>query len=261
MNIHKMSIKEIKDYLLSCEGISAELEKQIQADTRSGVEAAYKLWLRKKEKTEQLYTLWHEMSAYERGLWSRGHSYIAGVDEVGRGPLAGPVVTAAVILPETIYLPGLNDSKKVSPAKREELYKQIRENAIAVSVGISDHHLIDTINIYQATLRAMSSAVHNLPVAPTVLLNDAVTIPGVPMRQIPIIGGDAKSISIAAASIIAKVERDRMMAEYDQVYPGYGFSRNMGYGTAEHLDALKVLGPSPIHRRSFAGVLQPAGET
>jgi ribonuclease HII len=257
MKLAEMTIKEVKEFLLGCEGLTEEEEALFLADTRSGVQVAYKQWQRRLEKVRQLRQRWVEMSQYEQQLWNQGYKYIAGVDEVGRGPLAGPVVTAAVILPQDFYLPGLNDSKKVPPDKREEMYTQIMEQAVAVSVALSDAALIDEINIYQATLRAMRIAVQDLSVAPHITLNDAVTIPGLQIEQRPIIGGDGKSISIAAASIVAKVERDRMMKEYNAQYPGYGFASNMGYGTAEHLAALRAQGPCPIHRRSFGGVLNP----
>jgi ribonuclease HII len=257
LNPGEMTIKEVKEFLLTCENLSEEAQALFAADMRSGVQAAFKQWHRRMEKTQQLYQRWLDMSKHEQELWKKGYAYIAGVDEVGRGPLAGPVVTAAVILPQDFYLPGLNDSKKVPAARREEMYEQIMKQAVAVSVALSDAALIDEINIFQATLRAMQIAVQNLSVAPDITLNDAVTIPKVSVEQRPIIGGDGKSISIAAASIIAKVERDRMMKEYDVQYPGYGFASNMGYGTAEHLAALRALGPCQIHRRSFGGVLVP----
>ena len=176
---------------------------------------------------------------------------ICGIDEAGRGPLAGPVTAAAVILPDDFEVELLNDSKKLSEKKREELYDVIMEQAIAVGVGMATPQRIDEINILQATYEAMRQAISALSVKPAVLLNDAVTIPGVEIPQIPIIKGDAKSVSIAAASIIAKVTRDRMMVEYDRLYPGYDLASNKGYGTKVHMDALKTVGPCEIHRRSF----------
>ena len=178
-------------------------------------------------------------------------SWICGIDEAGRGPLAGPVVAGAVILPKDCEILFLNDSKKLSEKKREELFSEIQEKAIAWNVGIVGPDVIDEINILQATYEAMRQAVAGLSVQPELLLNDAVTIPGVNIRQVPIIKGDAKSVSIAAASIIAKVTRDRLMVQYDSVFPGYGFAANKGYGAAAHIEALKQLGPTPIHRRSF----------
>lgn len=177
--------------------------------------------------------------------------YICGIDEVGRGPLAGPVVAAAVILPENCQLLYLNDSKKVTEKRREVLYHQIYEQAIAVGIGMMDESVIDDINILQATYKAMQMAIGNLSVRPDILLNDAVTIPEVDIPQVPIIKGDAKSVSIAAASIIAKVTRDRMMEQYDELYPGYSFASNKGYGSAAHIAAIKEMGPCDIHRRTF----------
>ena len=191
------------------------------------------------------------MLEIENSLYEKGYEYIAGVDEAGRGPLAGPVCAAAVILPRGLVIEGINDSKKLSEKKREELYDVIMEQAIAVGVGMATPQRIDEINILQATYEAMRQAISNLNVKPAVLLNDAVTIPEVDIPQIPIIKGDAKSVSIAAASIIAKVTRDRMMVEYDRIYPGYDLASNKGYGTKVHMEALKTVGPCEIHRRTF----------
>lgn len=179
------------------------------------------------------------------------HEYICGIDEVGRGPFAGPVVAAAVILPKECEILYLNDSKKVPEKKREALYDEIMEKAIAVGIGVVSPQIIDEINILQATFVAMREAVSNLSTIPNILLNDAVIIPDIDIEQVPIIKGDAKSVSIAAASIIAKVTRDRMMIEYDKQYPEYGFASHKGYGTKQHIDALKTHGVLPIHRRSF----------
>ena len=176
---------------------------------------------------------------------------VCGIDEVGRGPLAGPVVAGAVILPADCRILYINDSKKLSEKKREALAEEIREKALAWAVGIVSREVIDEINILQATYEAMRQAIAQLSPAPDVLLNDAVTIPGIYIPQVPIIKGDAKSQSIAAASIIAKVTRDHMMVEYDELYPGYDFAANKGYGTAAHIAALKEKGPCPIHRRTF----------
>ena len=177
--------------------------------------------------------------------------YIAGIDEVGRGPLAGPVVTAAVILPEDFDVLGVDDSKKLSPKKREELYELIMEKAIAVSIGRREPEDIDRINILEATKEAMADAVMGLPVKPDHLLIDAVKLSGLKIPQTSIIKGDARSVSIAAASIIAKVTRDREMIEMDEKYPGYSFASNKGYGTKAHYDGLSKLGPCPIHRKTF----------
>ena len=179
------------------------------------------------------------------------YTYICGIDEVGRGPLAGPVVAAAVILPKDCDILYINDSKKLSAAKREELYDVIMEKAVSVGIGMVGPERIDEINILQATYEAMRQAIGQLDPQPDLLLNDAVTIPKVAIRQVPIIKGDAKSISIGAASIIAKVTRDRLMENYEDIYPGYGFAANKGYGSAEHIAALKKLGPTLIHRTTF----------
>ena len=189
------------------------------------------------------------MKQYERKY--SDFSYICGIDEVGRGPLAGPVVAAAVILPKDCDILYINDSKQLSEEKREALFDEIMQKAVAVGIGVVSHERIDEINILQATYEAMRQAVGKLSVAPDLLLNDAVTIPGLTMKQVPIIKGDAKSISIAAASIVAKVTRDRMMVELDRFYPEYGFAGNKGYGSAKHIEALKTIGPCSIHRRSF----------
>ena len=198
-----------------------------------------------KEEHERL----EAMRAYEREYGQYG--CIAGIDEAGRGPLAGPVVAAAVILPPDVDIFYLNDSKKVPEKRRELLYEEICEKAVAYGVGMVDPATIDEINILQATYEAMRQAIAQLNPQPGILLNDAVTIPGVTMAQVPIIKGDAKSVSIAAASILAKVTRDRYMREADSVFPGYGFAGHKGYGTAAHIAAIRKLGPCPIHRRTF----------
>lgn len=177
--------------------------------------------------------------------------YICGIDEVGRGPLAGPVVACAAILPKGSKILYINDSKKLSEKKRNELYDILQKEAVSIGIGVVSPQRIDEINILQATYEAMREAIQKLSIQPDILLNDAVTIPGVDIMQIPIIKGDAKSITIGAASIIAKVTRDRMMAEYAAIFPEYGFEKHKGYGTAEHTNALKEFGPCPIHRRSF----------
>ncbi|MBO4375137.1 MAG: ribonuclease HII [Lachnospiraceae bacterium] len=203
----------------------------------------------KEEKLEAEKQRIYEISAYEREYSSCG--LVCGIDEVGRGPFAGPVVAGAVILPKDCDILYINDSKKLSAKKREELCEIIKEKAVAWATARVENDRIDEINILQATFEAMREAIKKLEKRPDILLNDAVTIPGVDIRQVPIVKGDAKSISIGAASIIAKVERDGYMKEYDSIYPGYGFASNMGYGTAAHIKALKELGPTPIHRRTF----------
>ena len=201
------------------------------------------------EKLEKELARLEQMREYENTY--AACAYICGIDEAGRGPLAGPVAGGAVILPKDCRLLYLNDSKKLSEKRREELFVQIKEQAVAWSVGIVGPERIDEINILQATYEAMRQAIAGLGVKPDILLNDAVEIPGVDIMQVPIIKGDAKSVSIAAASIMAKVTRDHMMEEYDQLFPEYGFAKHKGYGTAAHIQAIAELGPCPIHRRSF----------
>lgn len=204
---------------------------------------------RKLEKLQKERERLEAMRSFEHQY--EGYGAVCGIDEVGRGPLAGPVVAGAVILPTDCEILYLNDSKKLSEKKRELLYDEIMEKALATGIGVISPARIDEINILQATYEAMRMAIGNLEIQPSVLLNDAVTIPLVELPQVPIIKGDAKSVSIAAASIIAKVTRDRMMAEYEEIYPGYSFASNKGYGSAQHIAALKELGPTPIHRRTF----------
>lgn len=205
--------------------------------------------LKRQAKLEKERARIEAMKVYEKE--NESHGWICGIDEVGRGPLCGPVVASAVILPKDCQILYLNDSKKLSEKKREELYDVIMAEAVAVGIGMASPERIDEINILQATYEAMRQAIGSLKVKPAVLLNDAVTIPEVEIPQIPIIKGDAKSVSIAAASIIAKVTRDRMMVEYDRIYPGYDLASNKGYGTKVHMEALKTIGPCEIHRRSF----------
>lgn len=204
---------------------------------------------KQQEKLEKELARIEAMSVYEKKY--SDFQAICGIDEAGRGPFAGPVVVGAVILPKDHTILYLNDSKKLSEKKREELYDVIMEQAVAVGTGMAGPARIDEINILQATYEAMRMAIEQLTVKPDILLNDAVTIPEVHIKQVPIVKGDAKSVSIAAASIIAKVTRDRLMREYDAVFPGYDFASNKGYGTKAHIEGLKKFGPTPIHRRSF----------
>lgn len=227
------------------------LLKKYREDTRSGVVNERKKAEKKLQALEKEIARTEEMKRFEKEYEAYG--YVCGIDEVGRGPLAGPVVAGAVILPRDCSILYLNDSKKLTAKKREELYDVIMEQAVAVGLGYSSPERIDEINILQATYEAMRGAIGELSVVPDVLLNDAVTIPEVAIRQVPLIKGDARSISIAAASIVAKVTRDRLMEQYEEVFPGYGFASNKGYGSAEHIAALKEKGPTPIHRRSFIG--------
>lgn len=259
-NKMKKSTDEIKKILqaASIEELP-EFINTYSKDERAGVRrlaeaAAKRLDALKKEKQRI-----EQLRVYEEKY--KNYAYICGIDEVGRGPLAGPVVAGAVILPKDCRILYINDSKQLSEKKREELYDIIMGQAVACAVGYASPERIDEINILQATYEAMREAIGKLTPQPDILLNDAVTIPQVTTRQIPIIKGDAKSISIGAASIIAKVTRDRLMVEYDKKYPGYGFAENKGYGSAGHIEALKKLGPSPIHRRSFIKNFIVAGES
>jgi len=220
-----------------------------RADRRGGVVALIAKYQKKLQALEEERARLFEMSSYERQY---AHlDYICGIDEAGRGPLAGPVVAGAVILPKDAEILYLNDSKKLTEKKREELFEEIKEKAIAWAVGYASPDRIDEINILQATYEAMREAVSALSVKPKVLLNDAVRIPNLDIMQVPIIKGDAKSVSIAAASILAKVTRDRLMKEYDKLMPEYGFAGHKGYGSGAHIEAIQKYGPSPIHRKSF----------
>ncbi|HIW21086.1 MAG TPA: ribonuclease HII [Candidatus Dorea intestinavium] len=205
--------------------------------------------LKQAQKLEKERARLYEMSSFERKY--RNFAYVCGIDEVGRGPLAGPVVAAAVILPKDVEILYLNDSKKLSEKKRELLFKEIEEKALAIGIGYRSPARIDEINILNATYEAMREAVSKLAISPDLLLNDAVIIPEIETKQVPIIKGDAKSVSIAAASIVAKVTRDHLMIQYDEVMPEYGFKNNKGYGTKAHIEALKTYGKTPIHRNSF----------
>lgn len=247
-----MSIQEIKNLLKDADiDELRELLPQFEQDERAGVVKLVDSAKKRIDAFEKEVLRTYGMKEYERKY--EKCRYICGIDEVGRGPLAGPVVAAAVILPKDEDIYYLNDSKQLSEKKREALYDEIMEKAIAVGVGFADEKLIDEINILQADYEAMRIALSKLSVTPDILLNDAVTIPGVDIAQESIIKGDVKSVSIAAASIVAKVTRDRYMVELDEKYPGYGFASNKGYGSAEHIAAIKRLGPCDIHRRSFIG--------
>ncbi len=243
-------IGEIRErFQAACEDELPELIEAYEGDPRTGVvkllESARRrlqALARERERIEKLRIYEEQYGECE---------YICGIDEAGRGPLAGPVVAGAVILPKGCRILYINDSKQLSEKKREELYGVIQEKALACGVGYATPERIDRINILQATYEAMRDAVAQLSPQPDILLNDAVTIPGISIRQVPIIKGDAKSLTIGAASIVAKVVRDRLMREYDRVFPEYGFAANKGYGSAAHIQALKKYGPTPIHRRSF----------
>jgi ribonuclease HII len=252
MNV-KLSIKEVEDLIQEVKDPNDLLILQCLSDNRKGVQNLAKRWQKTYEIEQSLKNKWLEMNEFEFKLRTEGFSYIAGIDEVGRGPLAGPVVAAAVILKDDCFLPGLNDSKKIPEKKREEYYEKILESCVSYGIGIVSSVEIDEINIYEATKKAMLSALQNLNKVPDYLLIDAMKLE-VPFPQESLIKGDARSVSISAASIIAKVTRDRIMADYAKQYPEYSFEKNMGYGTAEHLTALMKSGPTPIHRYSFAPV-------
>ena len=243
-------ISEIKEQLqaASVKELPAFIESY-QNDTRASVKALVIRAKKQIESYEGELLRTEKMKTYEKKY--SDYEFICGIDEVGRGPLAGPVVAGAVILPKDCDILYLNDSKQLSEKKREELYEVIMEKALATGLGFVSPERIDEINILQATYEAMRQAIQNLKIKPDLLLNDAVTIPKVDIRQVPIIKGDAKSISIAAASIIAKVTRDRLMVKYDEVFPGYGFAGNKGYGAKAHIEAIQKLGATPIHRKTF----------
>ena len=243
-------IDAIKEELTATptEALEAFVEKYA-SDSRTGVQKLVDTAKKRMDKLQKEMIRTENLKKYEKEYDT--YTYICGIDEVGRGPLAGPVVAGAVILPKDCDILYINDSKKLSAAKREELYDVIMREAVSVGIGMRSPERIDEINILQATYEAMREAVSKLEVVPQLLLNDAVTIPQITIPQVPIIKGDAKSVSIAAASIVAKVTRDRMMEEYDKVFPGYDFASNKGYGSKEHIEALHRLGPCPIHRCSF----------
>ena len=247
------TIKEIKEQLASIQRLDDPLLTELEQDSRSGVIQA--IAKRKKEIQKRLDEdeRLEGMLAYEKECYALGIELIAGVDEVGRGPLAGPVVAAAVILPKACKIPGLNDSKKIPKSKHKEIYEAVLQNAIAIGIGVKDNQVIDQVNIYEATKLAMMEAIGQLEPQPQHLLIDAMRL-DLPISQTSIIKGDANSLSIAAASIVAKVTRDQMMEEFDREYPGYDFAQNAGYGTANHLAGLHKLGVTPIHRRSFEPV-------
>lgn len=246
-----LSISDIEAKLTNLNQIPADVRAQLENDPRKGIHLLLRRWDRKREQRREMIAKYAEMSRYEQQLYQSGKKYIAGIDEAGRGPLAGPVVAACVILKQDAVLYGINDSKQLSRKKREAFFKDIYEQAFAVGVGIVSAKVIDEINIYQASKRAMVAAVRELRLRPDHLLIDAMTLP-VDISQTSLIKGDARSISIAAASIIAKVTRDKIMDGLDEQYPGYAFSSHMGYGTKVHLEAIEKLGPCPEHRLSFA---------
>ena len=244
------TIKEIKERLATIDDLDHPLFEELILDGRAGVQAAISKRKRELQKQVDEDLRLEKMLAYEKELYTQGIHLIAGVDEVGRGPLAGPVVAAAVILPENCKIPGLNDSKKIPKSKHHAIYQAVLDQALSVGIGIKDNQVIDQVNIYEATKLAMLEAIQELDPRPQHLLIDAMRL-DLPIPQTSIIKGDANSLSIAAASIVAKVTRDQMMEEFDCEYPGYDFTQNAGYGTANHLAGLHKLGVTPIHRRSF----------
>lgn len=245
-----VGIGEVKAQLqAACENELPAFVARYEGDLRSGVQKCVETARKRMEALTRERARTEKLWEYERRYG--GYSCICGIDEAGRGPLAGPVVAGAVILPADCDLLYINDSKQLSEKKREELYAEIMEKALCCGVGYASPQRIDEINILQATYEAMREAIGKLHPQPDLLLNDAVTIPEVSIRQVPIIKGDAKSISIGAASIVAKVTRDRLMREYDQLFPEYGFAGNKGYGSEAHIKALRKYGPTSIHRKSF----------
>lgn len=244
------TIKEVKERLAMIDELDHPLFEELILDGRAGVQEAISKRKRELQKQVDEDLRLEKMLAYEKELYAQGIHLIAGVDEVGRGPLAGPVVAAAVILPENCKIPGLNDSKKIPKSKHYAIYQAVLDQALSVGIGIKDNQVIDQVNIYEATKLAMLEAIQELDTRPQHLLIDAMKL-DLPISQTSIIKGDANSLSIAAASIVAKVTRDQMMVAYDQEYPGYDFSQNAGYGTSNHLEGLERHGVTPIHRRSF----------
>lgn len=250
-----LSITDIKAQLKNCktDELDAFINEHI-SDERKGVQALVNSAIRSKKAYEAEVERIRLISQYENNYRQKGYSFVAGIDEVGRGPLAGPVVAACVILPENVTITGINDSKKLSLKKREELYDIIYEKALSIGIGIADNNVIDSINILQATFLAMREAIEKSNIKPDFILADGnFQIPSINIPQEAIVKGDSKSISIGAASIIAKVTRDRMMVDYSKEYPQYGFESNVGYGSQKHIEAIKKYGLSPLHRRSFTG--------
>ncbi|HFI0218128.1 TPA: ribonuclease HII [Streptococcus suis] len=244
------TIKEVTALLAQVDSLDSPVWADLAQDDRAGVQAAIKKRQKELEKEAAEDARLEAMLSYEKALYENGVDFIAGIDEVGRGPLAGPVVAAAVILPKGCKIRYLNDSKKIPKSKHEAIYEEVIERAVAVGVGIKDAAVIDQVNIYEATKLAMLEALGQLSQEPEHLLIDAMKL-DTPIPQTSIIKGDANSLSIAAASIVAKVTRDKMMADYDKEFSGYGFAKNAGYGTAEHLEGLNKLGITPIHRKTF----------
>lgn len=260
MNLRDLSIIQIKEYLAQASqeltddrfSVIKNIIEHLEKDDRKGTQSLIK----SANRIIKAYDHWQKMMVYEHELIGEGYQSIAGVDEVGRGPLAGPVVSASVILNRNVFIPGINDSKKLSKSQRESLYEKIQQNAVAIGISIINADIIDRINILRASLEAMCQAVDKLPAQPDFLLVDGQHCPNINLPMKSIIGGDGLSLSIASASIIAKVTRDRIMDDLDKNYPQYNFSKNKGYPTPDHLSALEKFGPCEIHRKSFAPVAQ-----
>lgn len=252
--LSQMNIREVEEALYK--DPSPEMLEACQRDPRQGVQKLVWRLVREQQAQAQEQHRIQLLLVEEKKLWEKGFSFLAGLDEAGRGPLAGPVVAAACILPSLFDLPGLNDSKILTESKREKLYIQIQAQAVDYAIGSAEPAEIDALNILQATKLAMKRALEGLTVRPDYLMIDAVKLPEVNLPQLPLVGGDHLSATIAAASILAKVTRDHLMVELDTLYPEYIFSKNKGYGTREHRQVLRRLGPCPLHRRSFAPVKQ-----
>lgn len=247
------TVKDIRDMLKQVADVDNPLFTKLATDKRKGVQQAIVSAKRRIKREEIAKAAFQKRFVYEKHYWSEGNKYVAGMDEVGRGPLAGPVVTCAVILSPDFDLVAVTDSKQLTRHERESLYLRIVNEAVEVSIAVNDHRTIDQLNIYAATKQAMLRSVEQLHHQPSHLIVDAVPLQ-TNISQTTLIKGDQKSISVAAASIVAKEYRDHLMRDYDRLYPQYGFAENMGYGTASHLAALRQYGPCPIHRRSFAPV-------
>ncbi|MFO7818892.1 MAG: ribonuclease HII [Halanaerobacter sp.] len=251
MKVDELTIKELKEKIKDINEVTPGLMTKLKSDSRKGVQKIAARIERKRVRAQEAKEKYEKMSRYEKKKLDQGYDLICGIDEAGRGPLAGPVVAGAVILGTDTYIPGIDDSKKLSAQKREELFDIIHQKAKAVGVGIIRQPRIDKVNILQATYEAMTVAVSNLDSAPDYLLVDSERIPQLDIPQAGIEKGDSQSVSIAAASIIAKVTRDRILIDYDQEYPEYGFAQHKGYGTQAHRQALEEFGPCEIHRRSY----------
>ena len=254
LDLATMSIAALKELAKQPAAVNDEFLTALAQDRRKGAQNLLSTLNKEREAESREMRRLERLFIYEENVWANGYYPVAGVDEAGRGPLAGPVLAAAVILPRNCVLSGLNDSKKLTPQKRAQLAGRIKETALSWSVAQATVGEISHCNIFQATLLAMRRAVEQLETQPAYVLVDGFRIDQLPIPQIPVVGGDRLSASIAAASILAKVERDAIMDDYHEMYPAYGFIRHKGYGTAEHLAALNRFGPCPIHRLDFTPV-------